>query len=331
MNKGRILYIDYVKAFAIILVIMGHVNFANDSVKAWIYSFTMPLFFFCTGLVLNVREDFSLKEILKNKIHRLILPYFIWALLYTKLSVLNILMIIYGSYWTTARSGTLTSLWFLPVMFLSLMLFYLFVKTGMSKRLVYKLLLMVMAFAIGCSLPHLKIGYPWGIDVAFVSFSFLMLGNILRKYIKGLYLYFQSHTPIGLITSFLLFLLFFLSVQTYHLNNPLGGYIMMKSAQYGNPLLFALTAVCGTMMLLFFSIFIELLNRRGYKWLSFVGQNTLIVFVVHKPIIVCFKALFRYIQTPEVVMLTITTIGTLLLSSLLCILINKYAPILAGK
>ena len=89
MNKGRILYIDYVKAFAIILVIMGHVNFANDSVKAWIFSFIMPLFFFCTGLVLNVREDFSLKEILKNKIHRLILPYFIWALLYTKLSVLN--------------------------------------------------------------------------------------------------------------------------------------------------------------------------------------------------------------------------------------------------
>lgn len=331
MNKGRILYIDYVKAFAIILVIMGHVNFANDSVKAWICSFTMPLFFFCTGLVLNVREDFSLKEILKNKIHRLILPYLLWALLYAKFSVSSFLMIVYGSYWTIAHAGTLTSLWFLPVMFVALVFYYLFMKTGLANRLVYQLLLMVMAFGIGCFLPHLKIGYPWGADVAFIAFAFMLLGNVSQDYIERLYLYFKVHTTIGLTISFLLFLLMFGCTLTYQLNNPIGGYIMMKSAQYGNPLLFALTAVCGTMMLLFFSIFIELLNTRGYKWLSFVGQNTLIVFVVHKPIIVCFKALFRYIQTPEVVMLTITTIGTLLLSSLLCILINKYAPILAGK
>lgn len=52
--NNRLLYVDYMKAIAMILVIMGHVNFANEPVKAWIYSFHMPAFFFCTGLVLKV-------------------------------------------------------------------------------------------------------------------------------------------------------------------------------------------------------------------------------------------------------------------------------------
>lgn len=179
---------------------------------------------------------------------------------------------------------------------------------------------MFMAFGIGCFLPHLRIGYPWGFDVAFMAFAFMLLGNISQDYLERLYLYFKAHTSIGLTISFLLFLLMFGSTQTYQLNNPLGGWVNMKCANYGNYGLFALTGVCGTMMLLFFSIFMELLNKQGYKLLSFVGQNTLCIFVVHKPIIACFKVLFRYIHTPEVVMLIITTIGTLMLSCLISIL-----------
>lgn len=49
-------YVDYVKAIGIILVIAGHVNFANQPLKLWIYSFHMPLFFFATGLVFYPQE-----------------------------------------------------------------------------------------------------------------------------------------------------------------------------------------------------------------------------------------------------------------------------------
>ena len=75
MNNQRILYIDYVKALAMILVIMGHVNFANQDIKAWIYSFHMPVFFFCTGLVLKDRGK-SLKENVIKYARRLIVPFF---------------------------------------------------------------------------------------------------------------------------------------------------------------------------------------------------------------------------------------------------------------
>lgn len=328
--NNRLLYVDYMKAIAMILVIMAHVNFANGSVKAWLCSFVMPAFFFCTGLVLRTSGVISLKENFGKKFHRLMLPYLLWALFYAQFSVANFLMIAYGSYWSIAHAGTLTSLWFVPVMFVALVFFYLFMKTG-GNRLIYKLLLMVVAFGIGCFLPHLKFGYPWGVDVAIMSFAFLLLGSILREYIDRLYLYFMAHTSVGMYVSFFLFLLMFGCTQTYLLNNPSGGCVMMKSAQYGNHGLFALTAVCGIMMLLFFSIFMELLNKRGYKWLSFVGQNTLCIFFIHKPIIGCFRILFRYIHAPEVIMLIIPTIGTLVLSCLLCVYINKYAPVLAGK
>ena len=328
--NSRILYIDYMKAIAMILVIMGHVNFANGDVKAWIYSFHMPAFFFCTGLVLRA-EIISFKDTLQKKFRRLMLPYLLWALLYAKFTVPHCMKIVYGSYWSIAGSGSSTNLWFLPVMFMALFFFYLYVKTGLANRLFCKYLLMVTTFVIGCLLPHLKFGYPWGADVAFVAFAFILFGNISQDYIMRLFSFFKAHFSMALTITLLFFLLMLVGTQTYHLNDPSGGWVQMKIASYGNYGLFALTAVLGTLMLLFLSIFIELLDERGNKWLSFVGQNTLCIFVVHKPIINCFKVLFQYVQTPDMIALFVTTIGTLMLSCLICVIINKYLPILAGK
>ena len=53
MANERILYVDYIKAIAMILVIIGHINYANQEIKPWLYAFHMPVFFFCTGLVFN--------------------------------------------------------------------------------------------------------------------------------------------------------------------------------------------------------------------------------------------------------------------------------------
>ena len=216
-------------------------------------------------------------------------------------------------------------------MFTALFFFYSFVKTGLANRFVCKCLLMVSAFAIGCLLPDLKIGYPWGADVAFMAFAFMLFGNIIQENIEKLYSNFKSHLTMGVIWSFLLFILMSIGSLTYCLNNPSGGWVQMKIACYGDYGLFALTAVIGTLMLLFLSIFIELLNERGNRWLSFVGQNTLCIFIVHRPIINLFKILFQFVLTSDTLALLISTVGTLMLSSLLCVFINKYLPLLAGK
>ena len=110
MNRKT--YIDYMRAFAILLVIAGHANAFNDSVKTWIYSFHMPLFFMISGLTLSEKK-LSLK-LVEKKVRVLLVPYIVWGLLYSSLTSGNVVKICYGSYRSIASAGSLTSLWFLP-------------------------------------------------------------------------------------------------------------------------------------------------------------------------------------------------------------------------
>lgn len=51
-NKERIQWIEQLRGMAILLVIVGHVDFPNK-VNGVIYSFHMPLFFIIIGLTMN--------------------------------------------------------------------------------------------------------------------------------------------------------------------------------------------------------------------------------------------------------------------------------------
>ena len=52
----RIQYIDSLKGFAIVLVVMGHIfgfSQPEDGINTFIYTFHMPLFMFLSGLVIS--------------------------------------------------------------------------------------------------------------------------------------------------------------------------------------------------------------------------------------------------------------------------------------
>lgn len=96
----RIDYIDALKGFAILLVVMGHVLAGyypswKDALDAnaqgmilWriIYSFHMPLFMFCSGFVFYKTKDFfSLKNttsLISKRFNGLIVPYFVMGFIY---------------------------------------------------------------------------------------------------------------------------------------------------------------------------------------------------------------------------------------------------------
>ena len=98
--KQRIEYIDNVKGFAILLVVMGHVianwftdfykvleNDTSNDLMVWklIYSFHMPLFMFCSGLFQPIMNENSTLTNIWNVVVRrfkvLIIPYFASGLL----------------------------------------------------------------------------------------------------------------------------------------------------------------------------------------------------------------------------------------------------------
>lgn len=329
-QKNRVLFIDYIKAIAMILVIMGHVNFANQGIKEWIYSFHMPAFFFCTGLVIT--GGANLGSVLRKRFQRLMIPYLLWGLIFAKFTIPNLGKIVYGSYWSIVSSGALSSLWFLPVMFVSLLMFHFIEGVRLCKRSITMLMLIVFAFVIGAFMPPIKIGYPWAINVAFVAYGFLLVGFLLKKYIRHYYDFLKLHRMHGLCTCLIISLFSFVGTLAYQFIHPNTGYVLMANARWGNMPLFVFVALCGSFMLLTFSIFFEIMCKREIRLLSFVGQNTLCIFAVQKPIIGCFKSFFSYIHMYDAsVLLILTTIGTLMLSCFLCIIINKFFPFLAGR
>lgn len=117
--KERIAYIDRLKGFAILLVVIGHVvqflycpnNFDTNIVFRFIYSFHMPLFFILSGMVTNLKLG-SVEELcqkVKSRFLQLVVPFVLWG------GILS-LFIIRQSFFNIFIEPD-TSLWFLLVLF----------------------------------------------------------------------------------------------------------------------------------------------------------------------------------------------------------------------
>lgn len=330
-SSQRIHYLDYMKSLAMILVIMGHVNFANNAVKEWIYAFHMPAFFFCSGFVLHnySTSESNFKQIIYKRFKRLMIPYFLWAIIYAKLTVSNLGKIIYGSYWSITSSGALSSLWFLPVLFIALLLFYS-LEIVILKRWT-KILIILIVVLVGFVLPHIKIGYPWAINVAFVAFGFLITSYYTKKFAIRMFHYFTEKRKIGIFSCIIIAMISGFVTLLYPFIHPEADYVLMANARYGNVFFFIVVSLFGSIMLLALSMLIDLCCRKEISWMKFIGQNTLLIFVIQKPIINLFRIFFRYFKFTDFLELSLTTIGTLALTCILCVAINKYLPILSGR
>ena len=92
--KERYNYIDYSKAFAILLVITGYIclfcinrgnvnNADNMRIYSWLTVFQMPLFL--SGIVIK-HKDYSIKETIKHlykKTRQLLVPFFLFGTIFT--------------------------------------------------------------------------------------------------------------------------------------------------------------------------------------------------------------------------------------------------------
>jgi len=81
MAANRIHWLDNMKAVAILLVVAGH--YVDEPVaRAYIYSFHMHLFFLVSGLLSASDTRRTLATVVKRRARALIVPYFIFSLLY---------------------------------------------------------------------------------------------------------------------------------------------------------------------------------------------------------------------------------------------------------
>ena len=80
--NNRIEWIDDLKVIAIFFVLWGHFASGNEYLCRLIYSFHMPLFFFISGFLFK-HKDISIQELISKNANSLLLPYIVFAGVYT--------------------------------------------------------------------------------------------------------------------------------------------------------------------------------------------------------------------------------------------------------
>ena len=93
-TKNKILWLSIVQGWAILLVVIGHVNCFTYSgadgefypfgkfIHEFCYAFHMPLFMFVSGGMLyytRISRDWSVGQLYKDKFHRLFIPYVVFT------------------------------------------------------------------------------------------------------------------------------------------------------------------------------------------------------------------------------------------------------------
>ncbi|MBP5169029.1 MAG: acyltransferase family protein [Oscillospiraceae bacterium] len=343
--KRRIEIIDIAKCIAIFMVILGHTSPNSElagnppMLTKILYSIHMPLFFFLSGLSmspkpLKTREERRL--FFRKMVLTVVIPYFLWALIYSNFNFPNVGWILYGSRVSLGKAGSVTSLWFLSCLFCARIfvqgIFTLFSHTKYgSQRPVY-VIPAVVCLIIGALLPHREIGYPWCLDIAFVASACILLGVAFRDGVIKL-----SVQKAWVLFSFLIASVFLYGFLVHRLGDNFV-IMMMCENTYGDPVFAIPLAVLGGFAVLLVSM---LLKRMVDEWLYdanlkpmvYLGQHTMGVFLLHKPMLQeIFVPAFRKLLStgPDILVRLLATVVSLVLSILLCILIEYYIPELVG-
>ena len=225
--EKRIDHVDILKAFGILMMVMGHIHFGN-SFYIWIHSFHMPLFFVISGYFYK-QASFRLE--LKKSTKSLLVPYITFGVFHILLS-----FILYGynsSSWyilfyeNTQGIPIGGALWFLTALFFTRLTYNLVVKINTLK--LQCIIICIISIGGMILATYLPFRLPLAFDAGMIGVGFYHFGRQLRG---------KWHMLIeqNLCISFLL-LLVFTGLGLFN------GLVNLRSGKYANWLLFWLDSV----------------------------------------------------------------------------------------
>ncbi len=342
-RNRRIETIDIAKAITIFCVILGHTtgNLDTPLFRRVLYSFHMPLFFLLAGLSVKPRALHGVKAwaaFLYKNLLALIVPYFIWGLVYAPFSYSNMPELFYGSWEALTQMDTLTSLWYLPCFFVSRVIVQIVVTAAdlaKAKSIPFWCGIAALPLlALGLLLPHGENGVFWCADIALAGSGFILLGIALRK----AYLIMAQQKTLWLITSFLGSAALF-CVGTVFRGDALELSLMCKSF-YGEPLWFLYNSAFGSLTVLTLSMLLSRLSRESARpfrigAVTYIGQQTMGIYLLHKPFLqqILLPTLTEFLpaECPFLAIAFLASCVALLFSVFMCFLIGKFVPQLLGR
>lgn len=178
--RERVLYIDYLKGFAILLVVLGHTiqflncpeNYDNNLLFRFICSFHMPLFMMLSGLVTPMRYDniLEIRHKISKRFVQLVIPFIAW-------SILDCLCIGSHDVFRVFRHPEY-GLWFLWILFLINLIFIvgLWIQKEIKQTNVY---ISICIIYLILRLVRFIFNSDYGIDLVITYFPYFSIGAIV--------------------------------------------------------------------------------------------------------------------------------------------------------
>lgn len=344
-SSQRIGWIDMLKGLGIFLVFLGHLlTYSQESIVQYIFSFHMPLFFFVSGLFFkhSAANSGFYKFFIKTVRVRMVpyvsfgvLTYCIWisqiilrnyqkniglASLQESLFIKPIIGMFYGN----GINGWLTHnvlLWFLACLMMTELIFYCISAFANNKPSTILMVLVLFAILGYTDSMFSSVRLPFSIDVALTAVVFYGSGYILKDKLltsKIKLLFSAPCLAIGLFTS------------------NINGGVDMNLNSFGNILLYYISAFSSIYAYIYISQC--LYNLRFLRCIAYVGQNSLVFFLLQGPAFLCTNLLLYMLLQIKVNINEITFLygsAYVLLSMILLVpasfIINNYTPFMIGK
>lgn len=347
-DKKRIAYLDIARGIGMILVVMGHVEYVNGTLRQFISAFHMPLFFLISGILIWERQEEkrSIGELVKRKLRSIMLPYAVFSVLSFVIEGSRIAIkqldewdIVFRQLYQSLCLQGVSTLWFLSALFMSELLFIGIRKKTKNSWTITIISVIVIVVAVlnrlekSFYLSHEEI-LAWGLLHDVLS---MLLRNVFCAGFVGAGYYIAKWLLPKLNKTWLVFGVMIVAGLVACLVIPINWGVDLRYMNLGKLPLFLAGAIAGTMTILLFSKLLEEVPVKLLKLpLEYYGRNSLIVMVTHMDfrVLYCSIRLISVIQpllNSPLIFCVLVIVLVFALEIPIIWFLNRYLPIILGK
>lgn len=309
MEDGFDYKINILKAFAIALVVSGHLGLLLVPFFPT-YSFHLALFFFISGYLFKENHLLNIPAFIKKKTKTLLVPYFWYNVAYFIFTFLffrqsgifygkpiNIKNYLFVPFIDSSQLSFITQLWFVTQLFISLSVFIVIYKLlrKVWNNNIFHLVVFLCLAILGIKLSFLKHN-SFSLVTVKTAFSmfFIYLGFYYKNYFETKHNIF-TFKNIGILILVQSILWMFNVDLKPHFGMAIGLSYILTGGIFTNLLLPILTSITGIWASLFLvNIFYPYLKDN--KLINNIGKNTYHIMANHVPFIYLLSNLFIWIK-----------------------------------
>lgn len=278
-NTDRISYIDIVKGISMICIILGHFGIFN--INRVVFTFHVPIFFLISGYFID--DKLKIKDLIKKKAKRLLIPYYITCLV----------IILLGLYFSVSR-GTIKerfiywlkaalyaagsphskpfkierigAIWFLWALFWGSM----FLRISLAMRKEIRIILIGALFFV-CYYTRNLFWLPLSIQPGACSVLFMYIGYLLKTYKDRVDKIPPPIKAVGSLVALIISILFIKNFQSFAL----------VECDFGRGIIDIIGCLCSCWIVILISQFIDKHIHILKKIFINIGKQTLILLCVH--------------------------------------------------